>query len=62
MIKQVEIADIGCGFGGLLIALSPVLPDRLMIGMCSTRLVVRVDIVYYPLKISKIASPTFNIE
>jgi tRNA (guanine-N7-)-methyltransferase len=30
--KDVEIADIGCGFGGLLIALSPVLPDTLMVG------------------------------
>jgi tRNA (guanine-N7-)-methyltransferase len=33
MTKQVEIADIGCGFGGLLIALSPLFPDTLMIGM-----------------------------
>lgn len=33
MSKQVEIADIGCGFGGLLIALSPLFPDTLMIGM-----------------------------
>ena len=30
--KQVEIADIGCGFGGLLVSLSPLLPDTLMIG------------------------------
>ena len=27
------IADIGCGFGGLLIALSPLLPSTLMLGM-----------------------------
>lgn len=27
------IADIGCGFGGLLIALSPEFPDKLIIGM-----------------------------
>ncbi|ERF73504.1 tRNA-methyltransferase [Endocarpon pusillum Z07020] len=33
MSKQVEIADVGCGFGGLLIALSPLFPDTLMIGM-----------------------------
>ena len=33
MSKQVEIADIGCGFGGLLIALSPLFPTSLMIGM-----------------------------
>ncbi len=31
--KSVEIADIGCGFGGLLVALSPLLPSTLMIGM-----------------------------
>lgn len=32
MSKQVEIADIGCGFGGLIVALSPLYPDTLMIG------------------------------
>ena len=32
MKKTVEIADIGCGFGGLLVALSPLFPDTLMIG------------------------------
>ncbi|KAF2002938.1 putative methyltransferase [Amniculicola lignicola CBS 123094] len=31
--KQVEIADIGCGFGGLLFALAPKLPDTLILGM-----------------------------
>lgn len=30
---QVEFADIGCGYGGLLITLSPMFPDNLMIGM-----------------------------
>lgn len=30
---QVEVADIGCGFGGLLVALSPVFPETLMVGM-----------------------------
>lgn len=30
--KDVEIVDIGCGFGGLLMALSPLLPDSLMLG------------------------------
>jgi tRNA (guanine-N7-)-methyltransferase len=30
--RPVEIADIGCGFGGLLVALSPLLPETLMIG------------------------------
>ncbi len=31
-MKEVEIADIGCGFGGLLVALAPLMPDTLMIG------------------------------
>ena len=30
--KQVEFADIGCGFGGLLMALAPMYPDTLMLG------------------------------
>lgn len=29
----VEFADIGCGYGGLLVALSPLFPDKLMLGM-----------------------------
>ena len=33
MTKQVTIADIGCGFGGLLIDLSPAFPDNLILGM-----------------------------
>lgn len=34
--RQVEIADIGCGFGGLLFGLAPVLPQTLILGMhCS---------------------------
>ncbi|EXJ96495.1 tRNA (guanine-N(7)-)-methyltransferase [Capronia coronata CBS 617.96] len=33
MSKDVEIADIGCGFGGLLIALSPIFSNKLIIGM-----------------------------
>ncbi|KAG8930987.1 tRNA (guanine-N(7)-)-methyltransferase (tRNA(m7G46)-methyltransferase) [Tulasnella sp. 418] len=32
-LKRVEFADIGCGFGGLLIALAPMFPDTLMLGM-----------------------------
>jgi tRNA (guanine-N7-)-methyltransferase len=31
--KQVEIADIGCGFGGLLVALAPLMPDTLILGL-----------------------------
>ncbi|XP_013382075.1 tRNA (guanine-N(7)-)-methyltransferase isoform X2 [Lingula anatina] len=30
---EVEFADIGCGYGGLLVALSPMFPDKLMVGM-----------------------------
>lgn len=31
--RKVEFADIGCGFGGLLISLSTLFPETLMIGM-----------------------------
>ncbi|KAF9962011.1 tRNA (guanine-N(7)-)-methyltransferase (tRNA(m7G46)-methyltransferase) [Mortierella alpina] len=31
--KKIEFADIGCGYGGLLVALSTVYPDTLMLGM-----------------------------
>lgn len=31
--RQVDFADIGCGYGGLLMRLSPKYPDNLMIGM-----------------------------
>lgn len=31
--KKVEFADIGCGYGGLLIALAPLFPETLMIGI-----------------------------
>jgi len=31
--RQVEWADVGCGFGGLLMALAPQFPDTLMLGM-----------------------------
>lgn len=27
-----RFADVGCGFGGLLIRLSPLYPDKLMVG------------------------------
>ncbi|KAI1106595.1 putative methyltransferase [Jackrogersella minutella] len=33
LTKDVEVVDIGCGFGGLLVALSPVMPDTLIVGM-----------------------------
>jgi len=31
--RQVEFADIGCGYGGLLVQLSPMFPNTLMLGM-----------------------------
>ncbi len=31
--SQVEFADIGCGYGGLLVQLSPMFPHTLMLGM-----------------------------
>lgn len=33
LTKDITIADIGCGFGGLLFALSPKLPSSLILGM-----------------------------
>ncbi|KAL3480596.1 putative methyltransferase-domain-containing protein [Aspergillus californicus] len=33
LLRNVEVVDIGCGFGGLLVGLAPVLPDTLMVGM-----------------------------
>lgn len=31
--KVVEFADVGCGFGGLLIAMAPLFPEKLMLGL-----------------------------
>ena len=33
LTKQITVADIGSGFGGLLVALSPMLPDELILGL-----------------------------
>ncbi len=33
LTNDVEVADIGCGFGGLLAALAPTMPDTLLLGM-----------------------------
>ncbi|QLG73982.1 hypothetical protein HG535_0F04940 [Zygotorulaspora mrakii] len=33
MTKKVTVADIGCGFGGLMVDLSPEFPDDLILGM-----------------------------
>ncbi len=35
LTKQITVADIGCGFGGLLIALSPLLSQELILGVPS---------------------------
>ncbi len=32
LTQDVEVADIGCGFGGLLVALAPKLPNTLILG------------------------------
>lgn len=32
MKQDVEIVDIGCGFGGLLVGLAPILPEKLILG------------------------------
>lgn len=32
LVKDVEVVDIGCGFGGLLVGLAPLMPDTLMVG------------------------------
>lgn len=37
--KEVTIADIGCGFGGLLVALAPKLPEELMLGNFSSSVI-----------------------
>ncbi|KAK3381412.1 putative methyltransferase-domain-containing protein [Podospora didyma] len=33
LTQDVEVADIGCGFGGLLIALAPAMPQTLVLGL-----------------------------
>ncbi|PHH82337.1 hypothetical protein CDD82_6311 [Ophiocordyceps australis] len=33
LLKNVEVVDIGCGFGGLLVALAPLMPETLMLGL-----------------------------
>ena len=37
LARDVTVADIGCGFGGLLVALAPKLPDELLLGKVSGR-------------------------
>ncbi|GMM36061.1 tRNA (guanine46-N7)-methyltransferase [Saccharomycopsis crataegensis] len=33
LVKPVTIADVGCGYGGLLVQLAPLFPDNLIMGM-----------------------------
>ncbi|KAJ5707041.1 tRNA (guanine-N(7)-)-methyltransferase [Penicillium malachiteum] len=33
LLKDVEVVDIGCGFGGLLVGLAPLLPETLIVGL-----------------------------
>lgn len=37
LIKDVEVVDIGCGFGGLSVDLAPYLPDKLILGTWAAR-------------------------
>jgi len=39
--KPVEFADVGCGYGGLLVTLSPMFPETLIIGMEIRNIVVQ---------------------
>lgn len=32
LLRDVEVVDIGCGYGGLLVDLAPLLPETLMLG------------------------------
>lgn len=50
--KQVEWADVGCGFGGLLMDLAPKFPDTLMLGEPSFT---------HPILLSSPASPSLNL-
>ena len=40
--KQVEFIDVGCGYGGLLVELSPLFPDSLMLGKF-------IENIFYPM-------------
>ncbi|KAF7721096.1 tRNA (guanine-N(7)-)-methyltransferase (tRNA(m7G46)-methyltransferase) [Apophysomyces ossiformis] len=53
--KKVEFADIGCGYGGLLISLAPLFPETLMLGM-EIRTKVE-DYVYERIKALRVQQP-----
>ncbi|KAK9246459.1 putative methyltransferase-domain-containing protein [Lipomyces tetrasporus] len=42
IVKKVEIVDVGCGFGGLLVSLATEFPDKLILGM-----EIRVQVTHY---------------
>ncbi|VDN21135.1 unnamed protein product [Gongylonema pulchrum] len=46
--RQVEFVDVGCGYGGLLIKLSPLYPEVLMLGL---EIRVKVGFLFHALKI-----------
>lgn len=48
--KKPEFADVGCGFGGLLITLAPLFPDTLMLGQFISGLIhcIRLWRVHHP--------------
>lgn len=52
--RMVEFADIGCGYGGLLIALAPLFPASLMIGMEIRQQVA--DYVWYKARALRLAA------
>ncbi|KAK9326341.1 putative methyltransferase-domain-containing protein [Lipomyces orientalis] len=41
-VKKVDIVDVGCGFGGLLVSLATEFPDKLILGM-----EIRVQVTHY---------------
>lgn len=44
LTKDVDIIDVGCGFGGLLMALSPKLPDQLLLGPSRSPLLLKYQV------------------
>ena len=49
LTKEVEVVDIGCGFGGLIVGLAPLMPDTLMVGKYSAA---RFKPIYAPGRVS----------
>lgn len=55
--QNVEIADIGCGFGGLLFALAPKFPDTLILGMSKFKLLVSRFFLFQGVRFTFFATP-----